>query len=129
MVLCVRCRSIDFDTLLFDCLQQCKQRQERDHDDTDGDSSQPDNSFRARQHEDIFELEKWVSDCELCEVIFQAFERRDVANPADAKGLPIVFRSWQNKIEVCYDSKEGLIKLCGLDVYMNEADGESSMSL
>jgi L-ribulose-5-phosphate 3-epimerase UlaE len=29
---------------------------------------------------------------------------------------------------VCYSSGERLIKLCGLDVYMNEADGEKSMS-
>jgi hypothetical protein len=47
-----------------------------------------------------------------------------VADPEEAKGLPIVFRAFGNKIEVCYDTEEGLIKLCCLDVYMDEVDGE-----
>ncbi|KAH0536321.1 hypothetical protein FGG08_006794 [Glutinoglossum americanum] len=50
------------------------------------------------------------------------FEKRKVADAEDARGLPIVFRAFGNKIEVCFDSEEGLIKLCGLDMYMNEAD-------
>ena len=45
---------------------------------------------------------------------------RKVADPEEARGLPIVFRARNNKIEVCYDTEEGPINLCGLDVCMNE---------
>ncbi len=78
----------------------------------------------AKYHDDIFEIEQSSRDCNICKVIFQAFEKRKVADPEETKGLPIVFRAFGNKIEVCYDTEEGLIKLCGLDVYMNEADGK-----
>ena len=36
-----------------------------------------------------------------------------------------VFRALYNKVEVCYDTEEWLIKLCGLDVYMDEVDSNS----
>ena len=42
----------------------------------------------------------------------------------EARGLPIVFRAFGNEIEVCYNTKEGLIKLCGIDVYMTGVHGE-----
>lgn len=49
---------------------------------------------------------------------------RKVADMEDARNLPIVLRPFRNKIEVCYSSGEGLIKLCGLDMYMDRTNGE-----
>jgi hypothetical protein len=62
----------------------------------------PDPGFKHR--DDIFEIQKSSGDCNLCKVIFQAFEKRKVANVGEARGLPIVFRAFGNKIEVCYDT-------------------------
>lgn len=122
MTLCATCKSVDFPTLLNACLQQCRDRQDANGDD---DPLLPsDNAFRVKHQDDIFEIEKSSGDCNLCTVIFQAFENRKFADPEEARGLPIVFRAFGNKIEVCYDTEEGLIKLCGLDVYMNENDGK-----
>jgi hypothetical protein len=42
----------------------------------------------------------------------------------EARRLPIVFRAFTNKIDVYYDAEEGLIKLYGLDMYMNEANSK-----
>jgi hypothetical protein len=123
MTLCATCKSVDFGTLLTACLQQCRDRQEANGEDYDA-PLPSDNASRVKHHDDIFEIEKLSGDCNLCNVIFQAFEKRKVADPEEARGLPIVFRAFGNKIEVCYDTEEGLIKLCGLDVYMNEADGK-----
>jgi hypothetical protein len=123
MTLCATCKSIDFRPLLIACLQQCRDRQEANGEDYDA-PLPSDNSSRVKHHDDIFEIEKSSGDCNLCKVIFQAFEKRKVADAEEARGLPIVFRASGNKIEVCFDTEEGLIKLCGLDVYMNEADGE-----
>jgi hypothetical protein len=123
MNLCSTCNSVDFRTLLITCLQQCRERQGANSEGY-GAPRQSDNSSRLKHHDDIFEIQKSSGDCNLCKVIFQAFEERKVADVEEARGLPIVFRTFGNKIEVCYDTEEGLIKLCGLDVYMNGVDGE-----
>ena len=123
MTLCTTCKSIDFRPLLIACLQQCRDRQEANDEDYDA-SLLSDNSSRVKHHDDIFKIEKSSGDCNLCKVIFQAFEKRKVTDAEEARGLPIVFRVSGNKIEVCFDTEEGLIKLCSLDVYMNKADGE-----
>jgi len=123
MNLCATCNSVDFRTLLITCLQQCRERQGANSEGYDA-PRQSDNSSRLKHHDDIFEIQKSSGDCNLCKVIFQAFEKRKVADVEEARGLPIVFRTFGNKIEVCYDTEEGLIKLCGLDVYMNGVDGE-----
>jgi len=128
MMLCEICKSVDFRSLLIACLQQCQDQQEAYYGDGDGTLPPPDDSSWIKQHDDIFELEKWARDCDLCRVIFQAFEQRKIADTEEARGLPIVLRPFHNKIEVCYNSEEGLIKLCGLDMYMNEANGESVFS-
>ncbi|KAH0559316.1 hypothetical protein GP486_004171 [Trichoglossum hirsutum] len=125
MTLCATCKRIDFRPLLIACLQQCRDRQEAD----DGGCDAPlpsDNSARTKQqhHNDIFEIEQSSGDCDFCKLLFQAFEKRKVADAEDARGLPIVFRAFGNKIEVCFDAEEGPIKLCGLDMYMNEADDQ-----
>ena len=41
-----------------------------------------------------------------------------------ARCLPIVFCVFTNKIDIYYDTKEGLIKLCGLDMYINKANSK-----
>jgi len=122
MTLCATCRSVDFRTLLIACLQQCRDRQEA-HGEGYGALLPSDNSPMFQRYDDIFEIEKSSGHCDLCKVIFQAFEKGNVADAEEARGLPLVFRALDNKIEVCYDTEEGLIKLCGLDVYMNEVDG------
>lgn len=76
-----------------------------------------------KHHSDIFEVGNCAPECDLCQVIFQAFEQREVEHPEDAKGLPIVLRPFQNKIQVCYTSGETSIELCSLDLYMDDAIG------
>jgi hypothetical protein len=123
MTLCATCNSLDFRTLLIACLQQCRDRQKASGEDYDAPLPY-DNPPRLKHHGDIFEIQKSSGDCNLCRAIFKAFEKRKVADVEEARGLPIVFRAFGNKIEVCYDTEEGLIKLCGLDVYMDKVDGE-----
>ena len=77
-----------------------------------------------KHHGDIFEIEKSSRDCSLCRIIFQAFEDRKVEDPELAKGLPIVFRALCNRIDVCYGVEKDPIKLCGLDIYMDNAEGQ-----
>lgn len=121
MTLCATCKGVDFPTLLVACVEQCKDRQEADGED---DYEIPPPPPSHKHHDDIFEIEKSSRDCDLCKIIFQAFKKRNVADVEEARGLPIVVRAWGNKVEVCYDAEEGLIKLCGLDWYMSEDDGE-----
>ena len=125
-MLCEVCKSVDFDSLLIACLQQCQQRQDAYYGDGDGTLTQPDDSFWFKQHDDIFEVQKWSRDCRLCRLIFQAFEQRQVTDTEVARGLPIVFRPLLNNTMVCYNSEEGLIKICLLDMYMKETHGECS---
>lgn len=125
MTLCAACESVDFGPLINACLQQCRDRQEADYSYDSGSTPLPSNFSPIEQHRDIFEVEKSSQDCSLCKVIFQAFKERKVADAEEARGLPIVFRAFSEscKIEVRYDTKEGLIPLCVLDTYMNEVDG------
>jgi hypothetical protein len=123
MTLCATCKSVDFRTLLVTCLQQCRERQEEEANNAEC-YDNPHPPSRVNHHDDIFEIEKSGRDCNLCKAIFQAFEKRKVADPEEARGLPIVFRALGNKIEVCYDAEEGLIELCWLDVYMDKVDSE-----
>jgi hypothetical protein len=127
MPLCATCDSVDVLKLLLVCLSQCRDKQEALSDGETYDHRL--NNYEGsevKHHGDIFEVEKSSKDCDLCEVIFQAFKRTNVKDAEVARGLQIIFRASCGKIEVCYntDAKEGLIKLCGLDVYMDEPDGE-----
>ena len=125
MVLCAICESIPFRALLLACLQQCRDRQEAVSRSEEYDTSfQPDNPSNIKHHDDIFEVERSSGNCDLCKVIFQAFKKRNVVDVEMARGLPIVFRPFNNKIEVCYETEKELINLCGLDVYMNQDNGE-----
>jgi hypothetical protein len=122
MPLCTACERVDFSTLLTACLQQCRDRQANaDNFDT------PLLSSRFNHHPDIFEIKISGRHCDLCKVIFKAFEKRKVADPEEARGLPIIIRASSNKIKVCYDAEEGLITLCCLDIYMDEVDGNYSL--
>jgi len=127
MTLCATCDSVDFLSLLNICLSQCRDKQQAL---SDGDTY--DNRFsnyegsEAKHHGDIFEVKKSSKDCGLCDIIYQAFKRTNVQDEDVARGLQIMFRASGSKIQACYDTgpKKGLIKLCGLDVYMDEADVE-----
>jgi hypothetical protein len=119
MNLCVTCRAIDFKALIVACLKHCQQRQAADSEDYYEVLAPP-----QKHHNDIFQIQASAQACSLCKLIFRAFEERKVANVEDAWGIPIAFRSQCNKVEVLYDAPGQYIKLCGLDWYMNEADGE-----
>jgi hypothetical protein len=127
MPLCATCDSVDVLELLLICISQCRDKQKALSDGETYDTRL--NNYEGsevKHHGDIFEVEKSSKDCDLCEVIFQAFKRTNVQDAEVARGLQIIFRASCNKIEVCYntDAKERLIRLCGLDVYMDEPDGE-----
>ena len=127
MPLCATCDSVDILNLLDICLSQCQDKQEAlSEGETYGNRLKNYEGSEVKHHGDIFEIEKSSKDCDLCEIIFQAFKRTNVQDVEVARGLQIMFRASCNKIEVCYntDAREGLIKLCGLDVYMDEPDGE-----
>ena len=127
MPLCATCKSVDFVNLSHICLLQCRDKQTAlaEGEIYDARLTNYEGSV-VKHHADIFDIQKSSKDCDLCEVIFQAFKRTNIQDVEDARGLQIIFRASRYKIEVCYntDAKEGLIKLCGLDVYMDEPDGE-----
>jgi hypothetical protein len=118
---------VDIPNLLAVCLLQCRDRQE-----TLADGEIYDNRLtnykkaEAKHHSNIFEIQKSSRDCRLCEVIFQAFKRTNIEDLEVARGLQIIFRVSYGKIGVYYDTttKEGLIRLCGLDLYMDASDGK-----
>lgn len=123
MDLCNTCRAINFLALVVACLKHGHRRQAPDSEDYDEDLAPP-----QRHHDDIFKIQASAQACGLCKVIFEAFRKRKVDNIEDARGIPIVFRARSNKVEVLYDAPEGLIKLCELDWYMDEGDGESFLA-
>jgi hypothetical protein len=118
---------VDLRNLLLICLSQCRDKQEAlSNGETYDNRHSNYEGSEVKHHGDIFEIEKSSKDCRLCEVIFQAFTRTNIQDAEVARGLQIIFRASCSKIEVCYntDAKGGLVKLCGLDVYMDEPDGE-----
>jgi hypothetical protein len=127
MPLCATCKSVDFVNLRLICLLQCRDKQTAlaEGEIYDTRLTNYEGSV-VKHHADIFDIQKSSKDCDLCEVIFQAFKRTNIQDVEVARGLQITFRASYSKIEVCYDTdaKEGLIKLFGLDMYMDETDGE-----
>jgi hypothetical protein len=118
---------VDILSLLIICLSQCRDKQQALSDGKTYDNRLNNcEGSEVKHHGDIFEIEESSKDCDLCDIIFQAFKRTNVQDIEVARGLQIMFRTSCSKIEVCYntDAKEGLVKLCGFDVYMDEADGE-----
>jgi hypothetical protein len=121
MTLCAICRTLDFRKLLITCLQQCRDRQASN----EAHYAMPQcDSPKLLHHGDIFAIKTSSRYCDLCNVIFRAFEDRKVINAEKARNVPIVSRVFNNKVEICYDDKPALIKLCGLDLYMDEVHGE-----
>lgn len=125
MPFCAACSRVDFLNLFNISISQYRDKQEALSHNEDYALSRNYKGSEVRHQSDIFEVEKSSKDCRLCEVIFQAFKRANVRDVEVARGLEIIFRALHNKIEVCVDTKESQIeKFCGLDVYMDEPDGE-----
>jgi hypothetical protein len=122
MGLCATCKNVDYRAILITSLQQCQDRQEETK------NGKPDETEKSlenfKYHDDIFEIQKLARHCTLCKAILKAFEERNVANPELARGLPIILRRSGKGIKVCYDTAEGLTRLCGLEVYINETNGK-----
>jgi hypothetical protein len=79
MPLCATCDSVDVLNLLLICLSQCQDKQKALSDGETYDNRL--NNYEGsevKHHSDIFEIEKSSKDCDLCEVIFQAFKRTEV---------------------------------------------------
>lgn len=127
MPLCATCQSVDFRNLILICLSQCRDKQEALSDGEIYDNQlQNYEGSEVKHHSDIFGVEKSSKDCDLCSVIFQTFKSTSIQDVEVARGLQIIIRAFRNKIEVCYNTypKKALVKLCGLDVYMDEPDGK-----
>ncbi len=79
---------------------------------------------KIRHHDDIFKVHDSAGGgCELCAIIFTAFEGRKVADKEIARGLPIVFIiNEKNKLIVSFESSGGLIELCGFDMYAHPGE-------
>jgi hypothetical protein len=77
-----------------------------------------------RHHDNIFKVRDSADGgCELCAIIFKAFEGRMVEDQEIARGLPIVFTiNEKNKLIVSFESSEGLIELCGFDLYVHPGE-------
>ncbi|KAK3299641.1 heterokaryon incompatibility protein-domain-containing protein [Chaetomium fimeti] len=127
MALCEICKRVDFRSLLVACIQQWQAGRAEAEDMTDnGDgydvpSTLSGSSCINKHHSDVFEVGKCAPECHLCQIIFQAFERRGVKDPEDARGLPIILRAFNNKIQVCFSSGEEPIELCTLDLCVDDA--------
>jgi hypothetical protein len=127
MPLCATCKSVDFVKLLLICLLQCQDKQTALSEGEPYDTRLTNyEGSEVKHHADIFDIEKSSKDCDLCEVIFQAFKRTNIQDVEVARGLQIIFRASYREIEVCYDidAKGRLVKLCGLHMYMDASDGE-----
>lgn len=79
---------------------------------------------KVRHHDDIFKIRDSADGgCELCAIIFTAFEGRKVEDEEIARGLPLVFTiNENNKLIVSFESSEGLIELCGFDLYVRRGE-------
>lgn len=76
-----------------------------------------------KHHDDIFGVRGSADGgCELCAVIIKAFEGRKVEDENIARGMPIVFSRNNDKLAAGIESPEGLIELCGFDVYMHQGE-------
>ncbi|KAH0565866.1 hypothetical protein GP486_000744 [Trichoglossum hirsutum] len=119
MVLCSVCRSIDLYSLLLLPLEEHPEIRSL-HKAEVYQHSKEDEPY-IKLHYDIFKVRNSADGgCELCRVIFSAFEGREVVDEEIVKGLPIILSKQNDEIIVGFDSSEGLIKLCGFDVYVKQ---------
>jgi hypothetical protein len=74
-----------------------------------------------RHHDDIFKVRDSADGgCELCAT---AFEGRKVEDEEIARGLLLVLTITENnKLIVSFESSEGLIELCGFDLYVHRGE-------
>jgi hypothetical protein len=79
---------------------------------------------KVKHHDDIFKVRDSADGgCELCAIIFTAFESKKVKDEEIARGLPLVFTiNENNKLIVSFESPEGLIELCGFDLYVHRGE-------
>jgi hypothetical protein len=127
MPLCAICYSVDILNLLHICLSQCRDKQEAlSNGETYNNRVNNYEGSEVKLHDDIFEIEKSSKDCDVCEIIFQAFKRTNIQDVEVARGLQIMLRASCGKIEVHYNAntKGRLSKLCSLDVYMDGPTGK-----
>jgi hypothetical protein len=123
MVLCSICQSIDIRSLLL-------ATSAREH--TGGDDPEFGREWHRhgksnffRHHDDIFQvLDSANGGCDLCNMIWSAFDQMRVEKEGSnkpvaecAKGLPIIPGRNLKEVLVSFDSPEGLIRLCGFDIY------------
>ncbi|KAM7211183.1 HET domain containing protein [Rhypophila decipiens] len=130
MGLCEACQGVNFLLPHAACISQCLRRQrvqEQGEDERELDDF-PDERFKAKpqpHHLDITELKECQSaqDCGLCKVILDAFDQHSYRNREAAKSCPILICEDGIRIKVCYRSKDrnSMIKICGLDVYVDAA--------
>lgn len=131
-MLCQQCKSIGFRSLLMECLQQCQKRQAAG---SYAPAKDPLISLgpeaRTRHYESVVKPEEWAGDCDLCGVIHKVLKQRnEFVDMGDTRGLPILFRPVENKIQVCYDSmiKRWPRQNWRVDVHMSEAASEQLCS-
>ena len=119
MALCSVCRSIDLHSLLL--VSPEEHFETRPHHKAEVCRHPQEDELCIRHHYDIFKVRDSADGgCELCGVIFSAFKGRGVEDEEIGKGLPIILSKQNNEIIVSFDSSEGLIKLCGFDVYVKQ---------
>jgi hypothetical protein len=75
---------------------------------------------QVKHHDDIFRIRGSANDgCELCAIIIRAFESKQIKDEDVARGMPIVLSSENDGVRVNIETPEGLIEVCGLDVYVH----------
>jgi hypothetical protein len=115
-MLCSICSGIDLSSLLSISAAESlesKACQEAGH------SQHIEGQFK--HHDDIFGIRGSANNgCELCAIIIKAFNGRKIEDENIARGMPIVLSSNKNnKLTASIESPEGLIELCGFDVYID----------
>lgn len=135
MGLCAACQGVDFRLPHCACISQCLRRQKvRELGQDEGELDDfPDERFKATpqpHHLDITELKECQStqNCEICKVVFDAFNKHTYRDREAATGCPIFICEDGIRIQVCYRSKGepgNMIKICGLDAYVDAAKGKN----
>jgi hypothetical protein len=115
-MLCSICSGIDLSSLLFISTTQSfesKPCEEAGH--------SQNIEGQIKHHDDIFGIRSSANNgCELCAIIIKSFNSRRIEDENVARGMPIVLSSDKsNKLRASFESPEGLLDLCGFDVYID----------
>jgi hypothetical protein len=114
-MLCAVCSGIELSSLLFGSKAESLKSEAR------GETELLEHpKGQIKHHDDIFKIRASANDgCELCEIIIKEFDSRRLKNENLARDMPIVMRSnGTNGFVASIDSPEGLIELCGFDLYI-----------